>query len=270
MILAPRHVQTSVRLQRREIRLPDWAEACSARRLRQPCERCRTEWKRSCPTKVGRQARARRYTFLRDFPTRLRVVVISMLTRLESGAVSATGVSTPFGCPPHAASTNTSMATIAPLRIRSRGELNLTPPVFLLIHPPVKAQAASSPQPASCLMPGMLSARSSYNAIARADFRANLVRYRRRAFDLLAGPDQGIGAVRRARQVDLWSHSGDPADHLSKAPITGYPSIVILRLIWLLTAAVTADPPTRPFIDPSIAIRSLLAGRTARNTERGS
>ncbi|MDP9631179.1 MULTISPECIES: hypothetical protein [unclassified Ensifer] len=155
------------------------------------------------------------------------------------------------------------MATIAPLRIRSRGELNLTPPVFLLIHPPVKAQCKQSPA-GFLSYAGDASARSSYNAIARADFRANLVRYRRRAFDLLAGPDQGIGAVRRARQVDLWSHSGDPADHLSKAPITGYPSIVILRLIWLLTAAVTAGPPTRPFIDPSIAIRSLLAGRTAR------
>ncbi|WP_246707701.1 hypothetical protein [Ensifer oleiphilus] len=47
-------------------------------------------------------------------------------------------------------------------------------------------------------------------------------------------------------------HSGDVADHLSKAPITGYAFIVILWLIWLLAAAATAGLPTRPVIDPSM------------------
>ncbi|ASV84648.1 hypothetical protein CES85_5443 [Ochrobactrum quorumnocens] len=36
---------------------------------------------------------------------RARVVAISMSTRLDSGTVSATGLSTSFGCPPQAAST---------------------------------------------------------------------------------------------------------------------------------------------------------------------
>ncbi len=78
---------------------------------------------------------------------RPRVVVISMLTRLEPGDASATGVKTPFGCPPHPAGMMS--ATQSDSRRRRRrddDEVTRMPSLSRLLTLPPEPKSCSAQQ----------------------------------------------------------------------------------------------------------------------------